>query len=669
MSHWLVEQQALAVPWDRASKLFQMTEITSLWHSTLGTRPATDLAGRNLAARFLSIYSQVAPTALLLGLAFGIVEGLLDLALRFVPGFSIRTTADILLIAPIFNLLLFLLIGAVLSVPFVVIATRPSLALIAGVLSGVVWFGWFLVVGQLHQIAALLLSLGIAFEIGRRLRGRERAVQARLSGALMILAALALGLGLIGTQWDSWREHEAVSHLPPAPQNAPNVLLIALDALRADHVSAYGYKRTTTPNLDQLAHQGVLFENAFANSSWTLPSHASLFTGRLPHEHKADWSNSLDGTYPTLAETLAARGYLTAAFAANVAYVVPETGLARGFAHFQVYGNSLAEDANRTVYGRKLALNLLPRLGYYDLPGRKSAARVNEEFLNWLNQNEGRPFFAFLNYFDVHDPYLTSTPYAHKFSDQVADGSVINYQFQSQAFRRKPVVTPQESQMEMDAYDGALAYLDTQAGVLLSELARRGLEKNTLVIATSDHGESFGNHDLYGHGNSLYLESLHVPLIFYWQGRIPSGRQVDRIVSLHQIPATILDLIGDTPSVLPGVSLAKMWSNDAGRDTSSDVVVAELSPGRFKDGPANYPVASGALKSLISSEWQFIESDSGGVELYAWRADRDEVHNLAETAAGQALVQGLKLQLQELVPASSTPRNTTSQMNRAGAAK
>lgn len=637
----------------------KMTPITAIWQSAVRRRLTPNLVREHPAARFISVYSQVAPIAAAWGLAFGMIEGLMDMALRFAPGFTIRTTPDILLIAPFFDLLLFLLIGAGLSIPFAILGIRPGIGFVMAVLCWVALFGGFLIVGHLEQIAALLLTLGIAFQIGRLMRRRERAIQARLRGALLILFVTAAGLGLIGTQWDNWRENQTVSNLPPAPSNGPNVLLITLDALRADHVSAYGYQRPTTPNLDQLAQRGVLFEDAFANSSWTLPAHASLFTGRLPHEHKADWSNSLDGTYPTLAETFAARGYLTAAFAANPAYVVPETGLARGFDHFQIYGNSLPDAANRTVYGRKLALDLLPRVGYYDLPGRKSAAQVNDEFFNWLNQNEGRPFFAFLNYFDVHDPYLTSMPYAHKFSDQVADGSVINYQFQSHAFRRKPVITPQESQMEIDAYDGALAYLDSQMGALFSELARRGLDKNTLIVVTADHGEAFGNHDLYGHGNSLYLEALRVPLIFYWQGEIPSGRQVERIASLHQIPATILDLIGYTPSVFPGPSLAGLWLRDTGGDSSDDAVLAELSPGRFKDGPSNYPVASGALKSLITSQWHLIESESGALELYAWHQDPNEADNLAGTAAGKNLVPEIRKKLQGLLAAANTPSQMT----------
>jgi arylsulfatase A-like enzyme len=419
--------------------------------------------------------------------------------------------------------------------------------------------------------------------------------------------------------------------------------VITLDTLRADHVSAYGYERQTTPNIDRLAHGGVLFEHAIANSSWTLPSHASLLTGRLPHEHGADWLAPLDATYPTLAEVLAARGYATAAFAANTSYVTPEWGLGRGFSRFEVYGNSISDDVVRTVYGRKLALNLLPRIGYFDIPGRKRAADLNAEFLHWLDHVADRPFFALLNYFDVHDPYLTAAQYETRFASEASRGDLVNFQFQPNVFRRKPTLSPREIQTEIDAYDGCLAHLDAELGRLFAELAKRGLDERTLVIVTSDHGESFGNLDLFGHGNSLYFETLHVPLILSWPKTIPSGGRVSGLASLHQIPATVMDLFGIGAAPLPGRSLAKRWTSEGAGVT--DTVLSEVNPGRFKEGPPSYPTSAGGLRSLVTDQWHLILSQSGTAELYAWRADRNETQNLSETPAGQAAILALKRDL------------------------
>ena len=357
----------------------------------------------------------------------------------------------------------------------------------------------------------------------------------------------------------------------------------------------------------------------------------------------------MDRTYPTLAEVLAAHGYATAAFAANTTYVTPEWGLARGFARFEVYGSSLSDDVVRTLYGKKLALTVLPRVGYFDIPGRKRASRVNHEFFHWLDEGGGRPFFAFLNYIEVHDPYVPVRGYESRFSAHVPRGDLVNFQFQPYAFRRKRTLTAEEVQSEVNGYDACLAYLDEQLGQLFQELATRGLDKNTLVILTSDHGEAFGNHDLFGHGNGLYIETLHVPLIFVWPGRIPAGQRIASTVSLHRVPATIVDLlgVGGSSPLFPGRSLVSSWSSDDG-DGRGDAVVSEVSPGRFKQGPPSYPTASGGLQSVVTDRWHFIRSESGRRELYAWREDREEQHDLAATPAGQAVMGDLERRLPPL---------------------
>jgi arylsulfatase A-like enzyme len=599
--------------------------------------------------QFFSGGSQVFLIAVWFGLAAGLLEGLTAVLLRGVPGFSIVGLPEILWIAPGFNLTLFLLMNVVLDLLFYRQAKGPQVRQIVSLFSWVTLFGFLLLVHKLHQGASLILSLGLALQIGRWLRGREQRLLSFLKHTVGPMVAVSLLASLVGIQWDSWRERFLVGQLPQPQTSAPNLLLITLDTLRADHVSAYRYERLTTPNIDRLARGGTLFEYAFANSSWTLPTHASLFTGRFPYEHKADWWDPLDGKYPTLAEALASRGYVTAAFAANTHYVTPEWGLARGFTRFKVYGSSFIDDSVRTVYGKKLATNILPRLGYFDIPGRKRALEVNREFFHWLDGIKGRPFFAFLNYLDVHDPYLTVAPYQSKFSQEVTRGDRINFQFRAHAFRHKPVLTTQEIQTEVDSYDGCLAYLDTQLGVLFSELAKRSLDKNTLMIVTSDHGESFGNHDLFGHGNGLYLETLHVPLIFYWPGRIPSGARVSRVVSLHQIPSTIMELFGETASPsFAGRSLASLWAAVV-PDASGDPILSELSPGRFKGSMPHYPAARGGLKSLITDQWHFILSESGQTELYAWREDTQESHDLASSPLGQVVVEELKRELHDLL--------------------
>jgi arylsulfatase A-like enzyme len=609
--------------------------------------PAAVETKRRAATAHLT-WSQPILIAAWFGLLAGILEGGIANFLRGVPGFAVRVSPEILWIAPVFNLLLFLLMGLGLATLFRLKSKIPSVSLSAGFFTWVTLFGLLLLLGKINQIASLILSLGVGVQMARLLRGHEPRALTFFRKSVGILIIGALLIGTAGAYWGSGRERYLVSKLPQPKPGAPNIILITLDTLRADHVSSYGYGRATTPNLDRLAKGGVLFENAFANSSWTLPAHASMFTGLLPHEHRADWTQPLDGKQITLAEALAAHGYRTAAFAANTSYVSPEWGLGRGFTRFEVYGNSLIEDAASTVFGKKLALNVLPRVGYFDIPGRKKASDVNEEFLDWVDQTHGRPFFAFLNYLDLHDPYLIDSPYQTRFSDNVTNGELINFQFQANAFRRKPKLTVQEIQAEVDSYDGCLAYLDAKLGELFGELSRRGLDKNTLVIVTSDHGEAFGNHDLFGHGNSLYIDTLHVPLVFIWPGKIPSGARVSQLVSLHDISATVIALLGETnaPS-FPGKSLVGFWSGIQEQE-ASEIVLSELSPGRFKDGPPNYPATKGGLKSLVTEQWHFILSESGRAELYAWREDPNETRNLAESPAGRMVAEEFKQRLNSL---------------------
>ena len=588
------------------------------------------------------------------GLATGVLEALISIVLRQVD-WPVRVPVEILWIAPLVDLALFLAVGVALAlfVRVFPMRGRPRFILVL-----CLWMLGFAVLGvfdSMRQWAALLLSLGVAVEGARRLPQWDRCVRL-VQRTFVPLTIVTAVLALIGFVWAPLREQSARRRLPASPIGAPNVLFITLDTLRADHVSAYGYSRTTTPNLDRVARQGVLFEHAFSNASWTLPSHASMLTGRFPHEHRADWMRPMDARIATIVEPFAARGYLTAAFAANTSYVAPEWGLGRGFSRFDVYAGSPADAVVRTVFGRRLALNVLPRVGFFDIPGRKRAAQINDGFLNWLDAVDDRPFFAFLNYLDAHDPYITADPFHSKYSPTPARGDVINYQLQPNAFRRKPVVTTAEAQAEIDAYDGCIAYLDAELGRLMAELARRGLSRNTLVVIASDHGESFGNHNLFGHGNSAYLETLHVPLVMVWPGHIPADVRISPAVGLERLPATIVELVDPRAGNhgFPGHSLAATWSGSrtSGTTTPAEPVLSEVT--HVAGGPAGYPTSGGSLTSLISGEWHLVVSTAGATELYAWPRDPQEEVNLAASPQGQAVVDALKKTLQQM-GAGGTP--------------
>jgi arylsulfatase A-like enzyme len=581
---------------------------------------------------------------LLIAAWFGLVAGLLDAFTCFAQGWmgsTIRISEIILWISPVFHAVLLIL--GVTGLWLLSKATRLDVPLfvVVGLVGGIAFFCWVLRLGRLPQFAAAILSLGVGVQLARMTRSNEQGALRFLKRSFVFVCAVALVTGTTAASWAALQEQRFLRGLPPAPSNAPNVLLITLDTLRADHMSAYGYPRATTPFMDRLAQGGVLFESAFANSSWTLPSHASLLTGRLPEETGANWRSPLKPGIPTLAEAFASRGYRTVAIAANTAYVSPEWGLGRGFSRFEVYGGGLGDYISRTTIGAKMVKVILPWLGDWDIPGRKRATQVNHNFLAWLEKSPRRPFFALLNYLDVHDPYLIEAPYQTKFSSQVTRGDVVNFQFQGNAFRRKQHISSAENEAEVNGYDGCLAYLDAQLDNLFAALEAGGFKENTLVIVTSDHGEAFGNHDLYGHGNSLYVETLRVPLIVYWPGKVPAGQRVQVMAGLDQIPASVADLLGWKDAAgFSGQSLASAWLRGDIATTTPAAVFAQL--GSNEHGPAAYPNTGRDLKSIVTERWHLIMDPSGNIALYAWRDDPAELNNLAQSAQGQAAAGLLK---------------------------
>jgi len=571
------------------------------------------------------------------GLVTGLVEGLEVPLLDAIGGLTWKvrltgTSVKLIWVTPVIYLLGFCVSGALL----VLIgrwAPRVDLArwAIFG-FSALCFLDLSVVSGWIASLGALTLALGVATLLTRRIRSHEEASHRFFRRTLpwLLAATLLAFLGVEGgLRWEEWK---ATSGLARLPDGTPNVLVIVVDTLRADHLSSYGYKRQTSPNLEQFAKQGVQFDEAFAASSWTLPSHASILTGRPPHEHGAELEK-YDGRFPTLAEVLERRGYRTGAFSANIILFTRSQGFGRGFIHFEDYFGSLGDTLNRTLYGRFLQKRLRRLLGFEDIPGRKIAPEITRATLHWIDQDRERPFFAFLNYFDLHDPYLPPQPFRNKFSSVRNPGGRIN----SHAGRDFPVLTPAQLQAEIDAYDGAVACVDAAIGKLLSELDKRQLTNDTIVVVTADHGEDFGEHRLLGHGNALYWTTIHVPLALRWPSRVPAGVHIEVPVTNQALPATLMELLGmANQRVFPGPSLARLWQ-DPGEPPDSAWPLAELAK-----QPCNptfkVPACLGAMKSLVTSQWHFILHEKFGPALYDWRADPGEEHDLSKTPDGQRVV-------------------------------
>ena len=333
-------------------------------------------------------------------------------------------------------------------------------------------FSLLLMIPQLHIAAQLALSAGVGVQVGRivdrLLRSRERFAR-RMAFGLMAAVPVA---GLVGFPRAN---APSASSEAGTIEGVPNVLLLVLDTVRARSLSAFGHARPTTPVLERVASEGVLFERALATAPWTLSSHGSMFTGYLPHELSTSWRIPLDDTHPTLAEVLARAGYSTAGFIANQAYASWETGLDRGFQHYEDHPVSLRQLAVessivRWALAHGLSFVLLKR---DENLVRKDAARVNADFLDWLDSSEGRPFFAFLNYYDAHGPYHPPEPYRSRFADGDPRGPISPlHRWLENPFG--PLPDDGELQRELRAYEGAIAGLDAEIGRLLETLESRG---------------------------------------------------------------------------------------------------------------------------------------------------------------------------------------------------
>jgi arylsulfatase A-like enzyme len=621
--------------------------------------------------------SSVTPGSLLIvGLGSGIFAGFVEgVGLLFFQrlnwarwGPMIHVSGEIVWISPIVDVILFLSLALICSVVARLAPRLPAVRVLASLLTFFSVYDWLTLTGRLYHRACFLLALGVAVAFARWCGKRENAfLQFWKTTTPWLVAAWILAFG--GLQGGKWLdERSAVAHLPAAAPGAPNVLVIVVDTLRADHVSAYGYTRPTSPNFDRLAQQGVLFENAVSTTSWSLPSHVSLLTGRYQFQHGIGnvqpapwlgWGRKGLGGFPTLGEVLEQRGYRTGAFSANRTYFTTSLGFGRGFQHFEDYFHSPADMFIRTLYGREFARIYLNRtdkskvkrvlrfLGmnsmldkdsegsgnYGGAQGvRKRADVVNRELLQWIDRGENErgethPFFAFLNYFDVHYPYGGPPTYPKPEWDHGG---------------------------RIDEYDASVKYADDALGRLMRALDQRGLTKNTLVIVTSDHGESLGQHGLTYHGQALYRELIHVPLAIWYPGHVP-GAKVQTPVTNAAIPATIMDILGagTQPNTFPSSSLSALWQTGGGSDWPdplSELARNDIADREDRAAAKIIPTATtGSMKSLVTPQWQFITHETMGDQLYDWALDPAESNNLITSPEGQKTASGLKTRMEEMM--------------------
>jgi hypothetical protein len=365
------------------------------------------------------------------------------------------------------------------------------------------------------------------------------------------------------------------------PERRPNVLLVSLDTLRPDHLGCYGYAQRISPNLDKLAGSGVLFTNTRSQAPWTLPSHFSLFTSRIPsHNGVEDLNEVLSDDVPVLAEILRQHGYRTAGIV-NDGQMKAHWGFSRGFDLWKEFPVDTPEG---------------------------NCESITRQALGWLESNRDEPFFLFLHYFDAHEPYEAAEPFRQALGVTLGGERTREILWEARSPDAR-TLTDDAKDSVVRAYDAEIAWLDHEVGRLL-----HGLPPNTLVVVFSDHGEAFKEHGWTLHGATLYEEEVRVALLMgFPEGRY-RGKRVEEPVMLLDVAPTILGCCGiEAPDAFEGLDLNRLLE---GGGLPSRAVLSETK--RVLEGRALKMVALPPFKLVYSMF-------DGAVELYRLPDEQKDV--------------------------------------------
>lgn len=378
---------------------------------------------------------------------------------------------------------------------------------------------------------------------------------------------------------------------------SPNVLLIVIDTLRADHLGCYGYEKDTSPNIDRFSKTGTLFVNAYCQMHTTGPSHASIFTSTYPRRHgvlKNGWL--LAPSFPTLAEILKKNGYVTGAVVSSFA-LNSRFGYSRGFDHYDE-----AFSTEDSTMGNNIIWENHQVTGAFD----QRADVTTRKVIDWLEKHGRKKFFLWAHYFDPHAPYSPPEPYDTLFTLKM-DTSLSR---------------------EIAHYDGEIRFADREVNKVLDQLQYQGIDSKTLVIIMSDHGEGLGQHGWMQHGMHLYDEETRIPLMLRLPGVIPENLRQEATVESIDLAPTILDLLGIDPEQgFSGLSLVPMIKDPekaAGHKVFLERRLYETERLLGVDLKGNkFGLRDGALKYIWAPE----EKTS---ELYNLEQDPGELENLID---------------------------------------
>ena len=416
--------------------------------------------------------------------------------------------------------------------------------------------------------------------------------------------------------------------------NKINIILVVMDTTRRDHLSCYGYERKTTPNLDELVKESLLFTNAYSPSPWTLPSHASIMTSLYPSSHGSHYNvnssstpavSTLDDSNITLAEILSQNEYKTAGVV-GATFCHSFFGLAQGFDYYNDDFGMIDHDLNHYSVFRIVTL-LFPLnkfLIHHSYHGIRRASELNKIVFPWLKKNNRHPFFLFINYFDAHWPYSPPPPYdtLYKGKNQqlIIDNYGSDWNLYAAVINKNHDLTDKERAHLLSQYDGEIAYLDNHIGELLEELKSLNLYDESMIIITSDHGESFGEHNLMDHGRALYEELLHIPLII----KYPLSQ---KITGTFRSPVSLLDIM---PTILSTVAIS-LPKNFQGKVVTKAHAHRKVFAEHYRDKLWIEKLGSRFDRDLLavySGDFKYIWASNEKHELYNVKEDPQESHNL-----------------------------------------
>ncbi|MBW2398613.1 MAG: sulfatase-like hydrolase/transferase [Deltaproteobacteria bacterium] len=477
---------------------------------------------------------------------------------------------------------------------------------------------------QLPPLPVLLGVLGAAgaialllFVFGPRLfRGRAGEI-VRPSRAIALLMIVVLG-GAV-TSAAVVGGGPALPEAPAVPaglENRPNVILIMVDTLRADHLSCYGAKKVRTPAICSLTGDGGHLFNAYSHASWTKPATASLLTSLVPSSHGAmSKPSALSQDIQLIAEVMQERGYATGGIVSNI-NLAPSFGFDQGYDEYHYLGPDYLAGSEES--SSKLILYQIARSVWFKLkPGLRvgdfyqDSGTVNMAAFDYLDRHADSRFFLFLHYMDPHDPY-----FAHPY-----DGQGI-----ARVSNQHP--DPERAAEMHHLYEGEIEFLDANIAKLIAKLRALGVYDDSVIALTSDHGEEFYEHGGWWHGLTLYDEQIHVPLVVKWanaqRASIPDAR--NHIARLIDVSPTLIAQTGAAiPEAMQGLDLVRGF---AGRSEKDRVAFSE------EDHEGN------VLRSLRSMDWKLIEANEGNprglasAELFDIVRDPGETENrIAEQTA------------------------------------